>query len=74
MGDKKRLLDVVMHGLNKPIQVKGKPYNNLMPSFGFLRDEELAEVLTYIRQNFNNNSSEVTEKEVSGFREASSKK
>ena len=67
MGDKKRLVDVVMNGLNRPIQVKGKPYNNLMPQFGFLRDEELAQVLTYIRQHFNN-SSAVTLEEVSEFR------
>ena len=74
MGDKKRLVDVVMNGLNKPIQVKGKPYNNLMPSFSFLRDDELAEVLTYIRQNFNNNSSAINAQEVSSFRGSSGKK
>ena len=74
MGDKKRLIDVVFNGLNRPIQVKGKPFNNLMPQFSFLRDEELAEVLTYIRQHFNNNSSAVTAEEVSEFRKASGKK
>ncbi|HKH59768.1 MAG TPA: c-type cytochrome [Flavitalea sp.] len=73
MGDKKRLIDVVLNGLNKPIQVKGKPYNNLMPQFSFLRDEELAQVLTYIRQHFNN-SSPVTLEEVSEFRKNSMKK
>ena len=71
MGDKKRLIDVVLNGLNRPIQVKGKPYNNLMPQFSFLRDEELAQVLTYIRQHFNNNSSAVTVEDVSEFRKAS---
>ena len=74
MGDKKRLIDVVLNGLNKPIQVKGKPFNNLMPQFSFLRDEELAQVLTYIRQHFNNNSSAVTAEEVSEFRKGSVKK
>jgi mono/diheme cytochrome c family protein len=74
IGDKKRLMDVVLNGLNKPIQVKGKPYNNLMPQFSFLRDEELAEVLTYIRTHFNNNSSAVTVEEVSDFRKASRRK
>ena len=73
MGDKKRLMDVVMNGLNKPIQVKGKPYNNLMPQFSFLRDEELAQVLTYIRQRFNN-ASAVTVAEVSEFRKTALKK
>ena len=27
-GDKKKLIDVVLNGLNEPITVKGKPYNN----------------------------------------------
>jgi glucose/arabinose dehydrogenase len=73
MGDKKRLVDVVLNGLNRPIQVKGKPFNNLMPQFGFLRDEELAQVLTYIRQHFNNNSTAFTVEEVSEFRKTSKK-
>ena len=74
IGDKKRLIDVVLNGLNKPIQAKGKPFNNLMPPFSFLRDEELAQVLTYIRQHFNNNSSAVSIGEVSEFRRAAVKK
>jgi hypothetical protein len=63
-----------MNGLNRPIQVKGKPFNNLMPQFGFLRDEELAQVLTYIRTQFNNNSSAVTVDEVKEFRKTSMRK
>ena len=73
MGDKKRLVDVVMNGLNRPIQVKGKPFNNLMPPFSFLRDEELAQVLTYIRQHFNN-SGAITVEEISEFRKTFRKK
>ncbi|MEO5997507.1 MAG: c-type cytochrome [Chitinophagaceae bacterium] len=70
-GDKKRLTDVVLNGLNKPIEVKGKPYNNLMPQHSFLKDEDIAQVLTYIRQHFNNFSSVVTAKDVSEVRKAS---
>ncbi|MEJ7768309.1 MAG: c-type cytochrome [Chitinophagaceae bacterium] len=69
-GDKKRLIDVVLNGLNKPIEVKGRPYNNLMPQHSFLKDEDIAQVLTYIRQHFNNFSSAVTVKEVSEVRKA----
>jgi glucose/arabinose dehydrogenase len=66
--DKKRLIDVVLNGLNKPITVKGKPYNNLMPQHSFLRDEDIAQVLTYIRQHFNNNSDSVMADEVKKIR------
>ena len=39
-----------------------------MPPQNFLKDEEIAQVLTYIRQNFDNNASVVTSDEVSKFR------
>jgi glucose/arabinose dehydrogenase/mono/diheme cytochrome c family protein len=67
-GSKDRLLDIVMNGLNKPIEVNGKAYNNIMPGHGFLSDRELAEVLTYIRTHFANQAAPITEKEVSRFR------
>lgn len=70
-GDKKRLINVVLNGLNKPIEVKGKTYNSLMPQHSFLRDGDIAQVLTYIRQHFNNNASAVTAEEVLKVRNGS---
>jgi len=35
-----------------------------MPQHSFLRDEDIAEVLTYVRQHFNNNSEEITTEDV----------
>ncbi len=67
-GNKKRLIEVVLNGLDKQITVKGKSYNNLMPQHSFLKDEDIAQVLTYIRQHFNNNTDSVTSKEVSVVR------
>ena len=63
-GDKKRLIDVVLNGLNKQIEVKGKSYNNLMPAHKFLRDEDISQVLTYIRQQFSNQSTAITAEDV----------
>ncbi len=68
-GDKKRLMRVVLNGLNEPIEVKGKSYNNLMPEHSYLKDEDLAEVLSYIRQNFNNNVSSIKPEEIKKARE-----
>jgi mono/diheme cytochrome c family protein len=48
--------------------VNGETYINAMPQHGFLKDEEVANVLTYIRQNFGNKASEVTTEEVSKVR------
>lgn len=67
-GNKKRLIEVVLNGLDKQITVKGKSYNSLMPQHSFLKDEDIAQVLTYIRQHFNNNTDSVTSKEVSVVR------
>lgn len=59
-GDKRKLIDVVLNGLNIPITVKGKPYNNLMPAHNFLRDDDIAQVLNYIRQNFTNHGTPIS--------------
>jgi len=67
-GDKKRLMNIVLNGLEGTIEVKGKPYNSIMPPQSFLKDEDIAQVLSYIRQNFDNNASIVTSGEVNKFR------
>ena len=63
-GDKKRLIGILLNGLEQPITVNGKVFNNVMPKHDFLTDEQVALVLTYIRQNFGNHSSEITADEV----------
>ena len=70
-GDKKRLIGIVLNGLDKPIEVKGKPYHNAMPQHSFLKDEDLAQVLTYIRERFNNNRDSIRVREVAEVRKAS---
>jgi mono/diheme cytochrome c family protein len=50
--------------------VKGKPYHNAMPQHSFLRDEDLAQVLTYIRERFNNNRDSIRAREVAEVRKA----
>ena len=71
LGDKTKLTGILLNGLREPITVKGKPFNNLMPSHSFLSDNELAMVLTYIRKNFGNNAGEIREEEVAAVRNAS---
>ena len=68
VGDKNRLINVVLNGLEGPITVKGKSFNGTMPKHDFLSDADIAQILTYIRLNFNNNSSAVREKEVAHLR------
>ncbi len=68
-GSVDRLTRVVLHGLDGPIEVRGNTYDGLMPAFGHLDDERVAAVLTYIRQAWDNDASEVTEDEVAAIRD-----
>ena len=68
LGEKKRLIDIVIHGMEGPTEVKGEKYNNIMAKLDYLRDDQISEVLSYIRSNFGNNADEVTAEEVRAVR------
>ncbi|MEM9984912.1 MAG: cytochrome c [Bacteroidota bacterium] len=68
-GDKTRLIGVVLNGLNEEIEVDGEYYQNVMASFAHLSDEELAAVLTYIRNSWGNEAEPVSPEEVARERE-----
>jgi len=67
-GDKKKLIQWVLGGSTENIPIDGKTYSNNMPPQNFLKDEELADVLTYIRSSFGNKASAITTAEVQGVR------
>jgi len=70
-GDPAILIRILLHGLQGPIQVKGRPFNNEMPALGNqLSDAEIAAVLSYVRANFGNQAAAVDPKQVAGIREA----
>lgn len=64
LGDKKRLIKTVIHGIEGPVEVKGVKYNNIMAKLDYLQDKQIADVLTYVRTNFGNNADTVTVEEV----------
>ncbi len=68
-GEVKWLVTSLVKGLEGPITVKGVEYDNLMPAVDYLSDEEMANILTYVRGSFGNNSGEVTAAEVKKIRE-----
>ena len=69
VGDKAPLIDILLNGLSGDIEVKGEYYNGLMPAYGFLSDEKLSSILTYIRQHFGNDASQVSENDVQSRRQ-----
>lgn len=63
-GDKGRLIRLMLKGLSGPIEVNGQTYNQEMPAFDFLNDVEIAELLTFIRNEFGNKADAVIAGEV----------
>jgi glucose/arabinose dehydrogenase/cytochrome c553 len=70
LGDKNALIHIMLKGLSGPITVKGQKYNQEMPAFNFLSNKEIALVTSYIRTQFGNKASTVSEAEVSKVRAA----
>jgi mono/diheme cytochrome c family protein len=67
-----RLARLVLNGIQGPITVKGQAYNGAMPPWrDLLTDEQIAAVLTFVRQNqtWNNNASAVTPEQVKSVRD-----
>ena len=60
LGEPERIVKVVMHGLRGPIKVKGLNYSYDMPAAGFLSDEQIAGVLTYVRREWDHEASPVS--------------
>ncbi|EDY80513.1 Cytochrome c subfamily, putative [Verrucomicrobiia bacterium DG1235] len=63
-GDKSRLIQTVLTGLSGPIIVNGEKYDQEMPGFANLADQDLAAILSYIRRSFGNNANGVIPGEI----------
>ena len=71
VGDKGRLIRIVLDGMMGETEVQGVVYSGAMPPWkSFLSDEEVAAVLTYVRNAWENDASAVTPQEVGLVREA----
>jgi len=67
-GPAENLIRIQLRGLMGPITVAGKEYNSVMPPNATLTDGEIAEVLTYIRNEWGNKGSAVTADMVKALR------
>ena len=70
-GNPERLIRLTLHGLFGPIEVNGTKYQGLVPMTPFkgLSDEEVAAVLTYVRNSFGNQASPILPEQVKSTRE-----
>ena len=65
------MIRLVLNGLQGPIAVHGQSFNNVMVPWNLLSDQDIAAVITYVRQNkdWGNNASAVTPQQVRAVRE-----
>lgn len=73
-NSQERLIRIALQGMRGPVTVHGKVYEMEMPPLGVLDDEQLAAVLTYVRQEWGHTASAVSVDSVKKIREATSKR
>lgn len=70
-GPSETLVRILLHGMQGPVQVAGATYNGAMPAWkDVLKDEEIAAVLTYLRQWKPNAAGPIAPTEVAALRTA----
>ncbi|MBW3128714.1 c-type cytochrome [Hymenobacter profundi] len=72
LGDKNRLINILLNGMEDQ-DIDGESYQNVMPAHDFLTDQQIADVLTYVRNSFGNKASAVQAGEVKTARAAKKK-
>jgi mono/diheme cytochrome c family protein len=58
-GDPRVLANILLHGVEGELTVKGTPYKGSMPAFARLGDGELAAVASYVRASWGNQAGAV---------------
>jgi nitrite reductase (NO-forming) len=68
LADKKRSIEVLLNGLSGKVVVNGQEYNSVMPPMSHMADDELANILSYVRNAFGNAGDVVSVAEVAAVR------
>ncbi len=69
VGEEARLIKILMHGLEGPVEIDGVTWNQEMPRYEG-SDDDLAAVLTFIRRSWGNGADPVTPAQVDEQRKA----
>ncbi len=67
-GDPDALIKIILGGLKGKMEIQGEVYDNVMPPQAHLSDQQIADVLTFVRGSFGNNSGPVTPDQVAKAR------
>jgi nitrite reductase (NO-forming) len=69
-ADPKRAMTIVTHGLTGKITVNGHEYDSVMPPMSQLTDDEVANILTYVLNSWDNPGGQFSKEEVAKARAA----
>jgi mono/diheme cytochrome c family protein len=69
LGEGSKLISIVTHGFNNGVDINGDTYTNTMPPVGAnFKNEEIADVLTYVRNSFGNKASAISADQVKALK------
>ena len=70
VGNPELPVKFILQGLMGPITVNGTTFNSMMPPVAGVTDQDIADVLTYVRQRFGNKGNPVTVTQVKAIHDA----
>ncbi len=69
-GDPDVLIKLTLHGLDGPVVVNGRQWKQAMPKWEHLGDQQLADLLTYVRTSWGNSAGPISAADVARVRAA----
>ncbi len=63
-----KIAGIVLNGLTGPVKVNGKDYNSVMPPMSQLNDDEIANITTFVLNNWDNPGGEISAEAVARLR------
>ena len=73
LGDKIKLIQIVLNGFNEDVQINGQSFSNSMTPHAMMTNQEIADVLTYVRNSFGNKATPVSATLVKNVRSMNKK-
>lgn len=67
MNEKEKSIAIILHGVDEAITVNGIEYNGDMPTFN-MTDEQISDVLNYIRNTWGNSGEPIKPEQVKALR------
>ena len=67
-ADHQRAVNILLHGLTGKVTVNGKEFDSVMPAMNQLNDDEVANILTYVLNSWDNKGGQVHSNEVKDAR------